>query len=87
MKKNKIPLRRCTACYEMKEKNKLIRVVKNDMGEFCIDVLGKKPGRGAYICSDIKCFEKAQKTRGLERSFKSSVPKEIYELVKKELES
>jgi len=85
MKKSKPRLRRCTACYEMKEKHELIRVVRINANGFVVDVSGKKDGRGAYICLDEKCLEKAQKSRGLERSFKSSVPKEIYEIIKDEL--
>ncbi len=53
--------------------------------EFSIDFTGKKPGRGAYICPDLECLEKAKKSKGLERSFKASVPKEVYEKLREEL--
>lgn len=86
MKQRKIPLRKCTGCQEMKNKKELIRVVKNDEGEFSLDFTGKKQGRGAYVCPDTECIEKARKNRGFERSFKSSVPLEIYEALKSELE-
>ena len=52
MKAKSIPLRKCTGCQEMKDKRTLVRVVKNE-DEFSIDFTGKKPGRGAYICSDL----------------------------------
>lgn len=85
MKRRKIPLRKCTGCQEMKEKKQLVRIVKNDAGEFSLDYTGKKPGRGAYVCSDVNCLEKAHKQKGLERSFSCVVPAEIYESLKKEL--
>ncbi len=86
MIKKKIPMRKCTGCQEMKSKKELIRIVRNDEGEFSLDATGKKPGRGAYICSSTDCLEKAFKNKGLERSFKSAVPSEIYEELKKQLE-
>lgn len=69
----------------MKNKKELIRIVRNEQGEFSLDSTGKKPGRGAYICPTVECLEKAHKTKGLERSFKSAVPKEVYEQLMKEL--
>ncbi len=87
MKTRKIPLRKCTGCNEMKDKKELVRVVRNNEGEFSMDFTGKKPGRGAYICKNVKCLEKATKSRGLERSFKASVSKEIYEQLVKEFEN
>lgn len=85
MKQKKIPLRKCTGCQEMKSKKELVRIVKNDEGEFSLDTTGKKPGRGAYICKNVTCLEKAQKCKGLERSFKSPVPKDVYEKLREEL--
>lgn len=85
MKKRKIPLRKCTGCQEMKNKKELIRIVRNQEGEISLDFTGKKPGRGAYICPNEECLEKAQKSKGLERSFKTAIPDEIYEELKSEL--
>ncbi len=86
MIKRKIPLRKCTGCQEMKSKKELIRIVKSEDGEFSLDTTGKKPGRGAYICPNPDCLLKAQKSKGLERSFKCAVPKEVYEQLRRELE-
>lgn len=86
MKQRKVPLRKCTGCQEMKDKRELIRIVRNEEGEFSLDRTGKKPGRGAYICPDVQCLEKAQKSKGLERSFKAAVPKEVYEQLAAQLE-
>jgi len=85
IKKKKIPLRKCTACQEMKGKKELVRIVKSNEGEFSLDTTGKKPGRGAYICKDVACLDKAKKSKGLERSFKSPVPSEVYEKLREEL--
>lgn len=86
MKQRKVPLRKCTGCQEMKDKRELIRIVRNEEGEFSLDRTGKKPGRGAYICPNVQCLEKAQKSKGLERSFKAAVPKEVYEQLAAQLE-
>lgn len=86
MKQRKVPLRKCTGCQEMKNKKELIRVVRNDEGEYSLDTTGKKPGRGAYVCRNIECLEKACKNKGLERSFKAAVPKDLYDELKKQLE-
>ena len=86
LKPRKVPLRKCTGCQEMKNKRELIRVVRTNAGEFSLDHTGKKSGRGAYICPTLFCFELAFKQKGLERSFKQSVPAEIYDRLKTEME-
>ena len=85
VKTRKIPLRKCTGCQEMKNKKELVRIVRNDEGEFSVDFTGKKPGRGAYVCPNEECLLKAHKSKGLERSFKSAVPAEVYEELKAQL--
>ncbi|MDR1536563.1 MAG: YlxR family protein [Clostridiales bacterium] len=85
MKQRKIPLRRCTGCGEMKSKKEMVRVVRNDAGEFFLDRTGKRSGRGAYVCPNLECLGKAHKCKGLERSFKQSVPEDVYEKLKAEL--
>jgi predicted RNA-binding protein YlxR (DUF448 family) len=85
MKTKKVPLRKCTGCQEMKNKKELIRIVRTNEGEISIDLTGRKAGRGAYICPNEECLSTAHKSKGLERSFKSPVPKEVYEALKGEL--
>ena len=87
MKPKKIPLRMCLGCNEMKSKQELLRVVKSPEGEISIDSTGKKNGRGAYLCHSAVCLEKAVKSKGLERTFQTAVPNEVYESLKKELDS
>ena len=68
--KKKTPQRQCVGCGEMKNKRDMIRILKTAEGEIVLDATGKKNGRGAYLCFDRECLEKAIKSRGLERSFK-----------------
>ncbi|NDL66318.1 RNase P modulator RnpM [Anaerotalea alkaliphila] len=80
------PLRKCIGCGAMKDKREMVRVVRSPEGAFCVDRTGRKNGRGAYVCNDPACLERAVKSKGLERSFKSPIPKEVYEQLKKEFE-
>ena len=86
MSVKKIPLRQCIGCGEMKSKKELIRVIKTAEGEILLDATGRKNGRGAYLCPSMECFKKAVKGRGLERSFKMAIPREVYETLEKEME-
>lgn len=80
----KIPLRQCVGCMEMKEKKSMMRVLKTPEGDIVLDTTGKKNGRGAYLCKSMECLKKAQKNKGLERSFKMSLSNEIYAGLEKE---
>lgn len=81
----KIPLRQCVGCGEMKGKKDMMRVLKTDDG-ICLDATGKKNGRGAYVCMNGDCLKLARKNKGLERSFKMSIPVEVYDTLEKEFE-
>lgn len=81
-----MPMRQCVGCQEMKSKKEMIRVIRTNEEEFLLDATGKKNGRGAYICLDPECLKKAVKNKGLERSFKQAIPKEVYEALKEEME-
>ena len=78
----KVPMRQCVGCGEMKPKKELIRVLKTAENEIIIDKTGKKNGRGAYICPNAQCLKKAIENKGLERSFKMPVDKEVYDNLK-----
>ena len=81
----KVPQRQCVGCGEMKNKKEMIRILKTPEGSFTLDTTGRKNGRGAYLCPCMECFRKAVKGRGLERSFKMAIPKEVYETLEKEM--
>ena len=86
MSTKKIPLRQCIGCGEMKNKKEMIRILKTSEDEILLDATGRKNGRGAYIRPSLECFKKAVKSKGLERSFKMTIPKEVYEALEKEME-
>ena len=75
----KIPQRSCVVCRTKKDKNELIRIVRNQANEINIDESGKKPGKGAYICESIECLEKGIKSKALKRALEVEIPEEIYE--------
>ncbi len=80
----KQPARQCVGCRELKLKKELIRVVKTEDG-VCVDPSGRQNGRGAYICGNLACLEKAWKSKGLEKSLKMRVPEEVYESLREEM--
>lgn len=84
-KERKIPMRMCTGCGEMKPKRELVRVVKSPEGEISLDLVGKKPGRGAYICRSSKCLAAAKKARRLEKAFSAKIEDEVYKAMEEEL--
>ncbi len=84
--KRKAPMRQCVGCREMKNKKEMIRVIRTKEQEFLLDATGKKNGRGAYLCPDRDCLQKAIRNKGLERSFKQVIPGEVYEALEKEME-
>ena len=86
MSMKKVPLRQCIGCQEMKSKKEMIRVIKTAEDEIMLDATGRKNGRGAYLCPSMECLRKAVKGKGLERSFKMAIPKEVYETLEKEME-
>ena len=86
MSMKKVPLRQCIGCQEMKSKKEMIRVIKTAEDEIMLDATGRKNGRGAYLCPSMECLKKEVKGKGLERSFKMAIPKEVYETLEKEME-
>lgn len=83
----KIPLRQCVGCGEMRSKKEMMRVLKSaEDDRICLDMTGKKNGRGAYVCKSGECLQKARKNKGLERSFKMGIPSEVYDALEKEFD-
>ncbi len=78
----KVPQRTCMGCNAKKDKNELIRIVKNKQNEINIDKTGKKEGRGAYICNNIECLEKVIKSKRLERVFEMKINNEVYDFLR-----
>lgn len=83
----KVPLRKCIGCGEMKPKQELVRVVRSPQGEISLDLTGKKPGRGAYVCRSEQCLKKARKAGRVEKAFECAVPGEVYDRLEEEMRS
>ena len=82
----KIPQRQCMGCRERKAKKDMIRVVRTTEGTVSLDFSGKLNGRGAYVCPDMACLKKAQKSRSLERCLEVEIPQEVYDRLAREME-
>ncbi len=80
----KIPMRQCVGCGELKDKKKMVRILKTPEGDITLDMTGRKNGRGAYVCRSAECLSRARRNKGLERSFKMSIPNEVYDNLEKE---
>ena len=81
----KVPMRQCVGCREMKNKKEMFRIIRTAENEILLDVVGKKNGRGAYICPNEECLAQAIKSKGLERSLKTAIPQEVIEDLTKEM--
>lgn len=85
MTPKKIPIRRCVGCGTGKPKKELVRIVRNKEGEVNLDLSGRMPGRGAYLCRNAACLQRAVKRKSLERAFGAAVPEEVLERIALEL--
>lgn len=85
MKTKRIPMRMCLGCRNMFPKRELVRVVQNKEGKVSMDLSGKAPGRGAYICKNIECMTKAIKSKALHKAFEMPFDDEVLNDLKKEL--
>ena len=85
MKAKKVPVRMCAGCGGRFNKRDLVRVVRTPQGDVQLDLTGKMAGRGAYVCHDVACLQKARKTRALERAFDTAIPPEVYDAMEAEL--
>ena len=90
----KMPMRKCLGCGEMFLQKELVRVVKTKIKtdgeeeayEISLDLVGKKPGRGAYVCKKTECFEKAIKAKRVQKALSCVIPDEVIEKMRQEME-
>lgn len=85
-KAKKIPMRQCLGCNQHKEKREMIRVVRDPEGNVSLDFVGKKSGRGAYICPEVQCFKKARKSKRIDSALECTIPEDIYNAMEAALE-
>lgn len=84
-KQKRIPERKCCGCNTVRPKKELIRIVRSPEGEVSLDFVGKKSGRGAYLCSNVECLKKAKKAKRLSKNLDCEIPAEVYDELEKEL--
>lgn len=82
----KLPVRQCMGCNEHKPKTELLRVVRSPEGEISLDFVGKKSGRGAYLCRNVSCLKKARKSRRIDRVLECEIPDAVYDAMEREME-
>ena len=82
----RIPMRQCLGCREMKPKPELVRVVRSPEGTVSMDLRGKAPGRGAYVCRSADCLKKALRSKALGRALNVEIPPEIYDALARQME-
>ena len=80
-------MRQCLGCNEHKPKSELLRVARSPEGEISLDFTGKKSGRGAYLCRDVKCLRRARKSKRIDRSLDCTIPDAVYDAMESELEA
>ena len=85
MAEKHIPERMCSGCRERRQKGELVRVVRSPDGIISLDTTGKAPGRGAYICPSETCFQRARKTRALERALETTISPEVFDALEEQL--
>lgn len=72
--------RSCIACGRQDDKVALLRIVRDPSGAVAFDATGRKPGRGAYVCS-AECFAAACKKKKLDRALKATLGSEEYDRI------
>ncbi|MGI6153481.1 MAG: RNase P modulator RnpM [Christensenellaceae bacterium] len=82
MSDRKTPMRMCVVCRNSKPKHELVRMKRTEEGSLLVDKTGKGQGRGAYICANDACIERARSTKVLQKSLKATLSEESYAQLK-----
>jgi predicted RNA-binding protein YlxR (DUF448 family) len=86
-------MRQCLGCNEHKPKSELLRIVRppedssSEESSVALDMTGRKSGRGAYICRDVKCLRRVRKSRRIESTLEVSIPESVWDAMEAELEA
>jgi predicted RNA-binding protein YlxR (DUF448 family) len=67
-----VPSRTCLGCRRRRAKRDLVRLVRRSDGVVVVDAEGCRPGRGAYVCAEPDCTERALKTGRLAHAFRAA---------------
>jgi uncharacterized protein len=71
-----IPQRSCVVCREKQDKRQLSRLVRQPDGQVAVDPTGKQNGRGAYLCHQPDCWDKAVQTDILSKALQTTITQE-----------
>ena len=71
-----VPQRTCVACRDKTNKRALFRIVRTSDGQASVDLTGRKPGRGAYLCDTPACWQRATTTALLDHALKTELTPE-----------
>ena len=82
----KIPVRQCLGCREHKPKKEMMRIVRSPEGTLSLDLKGKASGRGAYLCPQAECLNRARRSRALERALECEIPEEVYQALEAQMD-
>jgi len=86
MKQRKVPTRTCTGCATSSDKRAFVRFVRTPEGHVEVDPTGKANGRGAYLCADADCFERARKRRRLDSALRVTLREDDYTRLKRDFD-
>lgn len=75
LKQKHIPQRTCVICRQKFDKRHLMRLVRTEDGVF-LDTSGKRDGRGAYICDNTECRNRAISTDILNKALRTVLSNE-----------
>lgn len=78
-KERRLPQRQCVACGQMRAKRELVRVVRTPEGAVRVDPTGKLSGRGAYVCPEAACVDRALREERLARMLERAIPEDVAE--------
>ena len=66
------PERTCVGCRRRRPRRALVRLVRARSGVVTVDARGVRAGRGAYVCPDALCVERALKPGRLSHAFRGA---------------
>jgi predicted RNA-binding protein YlxR (DUF448 family) len=71
-----IPQRTCVVCKVTSAKRTLTRIVRTADAGVQLDPTGKRNGRGAYLCSQVSCWQRAIQSDVLDRALRTTLTAE-----------
>ena len=85
--KKHAPLRTCVICGARVEKRGLVRIAARPDGRVVVDIKGKAPGRGAYVCGASQCAQRPVWKGRLDRALKTQIGADDWTEIQEYIES